>query len=463
MIRLFHVSFPTRTLLLVVSEACLIILALLGATMARLANESVLWLNYEHGFLRILIVSFAFLLCMYYYDLYDSVVLGSIRETLVRLIQALGTVCIILALLYYGFPEVRIGLGIFLMGVGLVGLLLGAWRNLFLTLNRSSYLAERAVLLGGGPLACSLAREIEQRPELGVHLLGYVGRAADFGDGSNGLRCLGEIEELPALIARERITQVIVAMSDRRGRLPVSDLLRLKTRGVLILDGADFYETVAGKILLDSLRPSALLFSSGFFVPPALLFYKRAASLVLSVLGLVLSLPVMVLIALVIRLDSGSPIIFRQLRVGKDGKLFTLYKFRSMGNGANPDGRIKPAQENDERFTRVGRWLRRTRLDELPQLYNILRGDMYFVGPRPFAREEEEELAQQIPFYPQRWAVRPGVTGWAQIQRAYCASVEDNVEKLSYDLFYIKNMSTGLDFLILCQTTKILLLRRGAR
>ena len=463
MIRLFHVSFPTRTLLLVVSEACLIILALLGATMVWLTNESVRWLNYEHGFLRILVVSFAFLLCMYYYDLYDSIVLGSIRKTLGRLTQALGTVCIILTLVYYGFPEVRIGRGIFLLGVSLVGLLLGAWRNLFVALNRSSYLGERAALLGGGPLALTLAREIEQRPELGVHLLGFLDCSTDMEKRSNGIRRLGHLEELSAVIDRERISRVIVAMSDRRGRLPVSDLLRLKTQGLQVLDGADFYETISGKVSVDLLRASRLVFSPGFCVSRTLLFYKRVASIVLSLLGLIILLPAMALIAVAIWLDSGSPVIFRQQRVGKEGNLFTLLKFRSMRTGVDSNSGFKAATENDERFTRLGRWLRRTRLDELPQLYNILRGDMDFVGPRPFAREEEEKLAEQIPFYSHRWAVKPGATGWAQVHRSYCASVEDNIEKLSYDLFYIKNMSVGLDLLILFQTTKILLLGRGAR
>ncbi len=206
-----------------------------------------------------------------------------------------------------------------------------------------------------------------------------------------------------------------------------------------------------------------MFFAPAIHVSRLLLLYKRAASIALSILALIVTAPLMALIALAIWLDSGGPILFRQQRVGKGGKLFTLYKFRSMYPAADGDGDFKPAQENDERFTGVGRWLRRYRLDELPQLYNILRGDMYFIGPRPFAQQEEEELAQQIPFYPQRWAVRPGATGWAQVRNGYCASLKDNAEKLSYDLFYIKNLSVGLDLLILFQTTKILLLGRGGR
>jgi lipopolysaccharide/colanic/teichoic acid biosynthesis glycosyltransferase len=191
--------------------------------------------------------------------------------------------------------------------------------------------------------------------------------------------------------------------------------------------------------------------------------YKRATSIVFSVLGLILGAPLMAVIAIAIRAGSEGPVLFRQRRVGKSRTVFTLYKFRSMRSEITPERSFKPAEVADERCTRVGRWLRRTRLDELPQLYNILRGDMNFVGPRPFALEEEDELAKQIPYYPLRWTIKPGATGWAQVQLGYCASVEDNTEKLAHDLFYLQNLSVGLDLLILFRTTKILVWGRGAR
>ncbi len=462
MVRLFHAYFPTRTLLLAMSEALLIVVALVAATVVLHGADSQLALIYDNGFLKIAVVSLVCLLCMYYYDLYDSLVLRSSREVSIRLIQVMGTACLILALLYYLYPDIQMGLRIFLIGITLVMVSLAAWRKLFLVLNRSSLLAEWAILLGEGPLAAALVEEINKSPELGVRLRGYVGQADSVTE-PNGLRRLGSTEDLARIVERERVDRVILTMSERRGKLPVQELLRLKTRAVRIDDGADFYEVITGKVPLHSLRLSWFLFSPGFRVPAALLIYKRAFSMVFSLLGLLLTLPLMGVIALAIWLDAGGPILFQQQRVGKEGKLFTLYKFRTMRNAANASGNFKPAQENDDRFTRVGRWLRRTRLDELPQLYNILRGDMYFVGPRPFAREEEEELTRKIPFYDQRWTVKPGATGWAQIHRGYCASVEDNREKLAYDLFYIKNMSIGLDLLILFQTSKILLLGRGAR
>jgi exopolysaccharide biosynthesis polyprenyl glycosylphosphotransferase len=252
-------------------------------------------------------------------------------------------------------------------------------------------------------------------------------------------------------------------MAERRGKLPIESLLKLKLKGVHVQDGPEFYETVTGKLSLDSLRLSWLLFSPGFRISRLLSIYKRCISILLALLGIIVAFPFMVLIAICIRLESKGPIIFRQLRVGKNGKTFTLYKFRSMKEGADKEGHHLPAQESDARVTRVGAYLRRLRLDELPQLFNILLGDMYFVGPRPFVPNQEKELAEQIPFYTQRWAVRPGATGWAQINRGYCATIEDNCEKLALDLFYIKNMSIGLDLLILFKTAKILLLGRGGR
>jgi exopolysaccharide biosynthesis polyprenyl glycosylphosphotransferase len=279
----------------------------------------------------------------------------------------------------------------------------------------------------------------------------------------NGLPYLGDIEQLPAVVERQNVNRIILTMSDRRGRLPVDMLLGLKGQGLIVEDAREIYEAVTGKVCLDSLRPSWLLFSDGFRVSPLSLLYKRAASIILSAVGILLSAPLMLLTALAIRLDSPGPAVFRQKRVGKGGRVFTIYKFRSMRVDADADGPPRPAMDRDERVTRIGYWLRRFRIDELPQLFNILRGDMYFIGPRPFVPNTEAELAERIPFYSQRWIVKPGATGWAQINRGYCASLEDNIDKLSYDLFYVKNMSPGLDCLILFQTLKILLLGRGGR
>jgi lipopolysaccharide/colanic/teichoic acid biosynthesis glycosyltransferase len=227
--------------------------------------------------------------------------------------------------------------------------------------------------------------------------------------------------------------------------------------------GLDVYNGLGRTVDWDAGHPSGPLASLPFPKAWPLLLWKRAISVLVSVLGLVLASPLMAIIALAIKLDDGGPVLFRQKRVGKDGRLFTLNKFRTLKRGADPDGRFRPVQENDSRITRMGRWLRRTHLDELPQFANVLHGDMDLVGPRPFVVDQEEECAANIPFYEWRWRVKPGATGWAQVNRGYCATLQDNAEKLAYDLFYIKNMSVGFDLAIILRTLKILLLRHVGR
>jgi sugar transferase (PEP-CTERM system associated) len=443
-------------------EATIICVSFVAATLIRFGPDSTLVLNYEGGIYKIGLASAVCLLCLYYYDLFDSFVFSNPREVSTRIVQVLGAACLVMAVLYYVLPVVRLEAGLFILGVTLIGVFLAAWRRLFAVLSRSPALASRAVVLGPGPLATALVAEIENRPEWGVRLLGYVGNE-DPTLGGNGFQRLGPVEELAGVVERERVDQIVITMGERRGTLPVELLLHLKGRGVLIRDGADVYETLTGKVPLNSLRLSWLLFSGGFRVSRPMLLYKRATSIIISGVGLVLALPLMAVIAAAIRLDSKGPALFRQERVGQGGKIFSLTKFRSMVEGADPDGVYRPAQKHDPRITRVGYWLRRTRLDELPQLWNVLRGDMYFVGPRPFVPNQERENVEKIRFYRQRWTVRPGATGWAQVNREYCATLEDNAEKLAYDLFYIKNMTFGLDLLIVFKTAKIFLLGRGGR
>ena len=461
MIRFLNAYFPTRTLFLGISEAFLVAFAFVAATVVRLGtSDATLMLNYEQGFLKILIVACVFIVCMYYFDLYDSLVLSNRREVLTRLVQVLGTVCIVLALLYYAFPKLQLGRGIFLIGFLLVGLFVFLWRRLFLLVNTMPRFAERALIMGDGPLAKPLIEEIETRSELGVRI---VGQLQSPGNGSEPLSEVEQFDQLSRQVETYRASRIIIAMGERRGRLPVEALLRLKGRGVRIQDGAEVFEAITGKVPIESLRLSWLLFSSGFHVSRPLLIYKRAFSFLISSFCFLMTAPIMALVAIAIRLDSPGPAIFKQERIGEGGKPFTLFKFRTMVDGADRDDNHRPAEEMDKRFTRVGKLLRRTRLDELPQLINILRGDMYFVGPRPFVPDQEQECLEKIPYYRQRWTVKPGATGWAQINRGYCATIEDNTEKLAYDLFYIKNISVGLDLLIMFQTIKILLLGRGGR
>lgn len=456
MVNVFHIRLRARALFLALSEAFFVTVLLALAGVAGARAHAWMWLRYEDGFLRIGTVTALFLFCMYYYDLYDPLVLKSRRRALTRLPEVVGTVWLLLAVLYLIAPGFRLGLATVLLGISLAGLVVAVARNVFQAIIHSPRLAERFVLIGEGDLAGAVAVEIKERPELGIRLVPRLSKGANDAPAT----LTGEMDTLAGVVAAEHATGVILA-ADSTGGSRRQVRSRDKYPEFEVFDGLDFYETVTGKVWLDGLDPGQLPAASTVDSSPLLLVSKRIGSITLSFVGLLVTAPIMALIALVILLDSGKPVIFRQQRVGQHGRLFTLYKFRSMRNGRS--AAFRPAQENDERFTRVGRWLRRTRLDELPQLWNILRGDMSFIGPRPFAWEEERQLAGEIPFYTQRWCVKPGATGWAQVHRGYCATREDNVEKLAYDLFYIKNLSIGLDLLILFQTTKVLLQGRGSR
>jgi exopolysaccharide biosynthesis polyprenyl glycosylphosphotransferase len=463
MVRIFNAYFPSRALLVCLAETILVASSFIVITIVFLGPDSDLFLVYEGGLAKILLVTLVFIVCMYYLDLYDSLVLTNRREILIRLLAAVGVGTVIIAILYKAYPEVQIDLHQFVPGIALVLLLIGGWRELVVRGLSSRHLVERALLVGEGPLAIDLAEQFTTRPEIGIQLVGFV---SDNPARMNGapLECLGSCDQLIPAVKKSAATRLVVALEERRGTLPVESLLWLKTdHSIRVQDGADVYETLTGKLPIDSLRLSWLLFSPGFRVSPRFLFCKRVLSLAISTLLLILCLPLMALIAIIIRLDSTGPPILCQRRVGQHGRTFVLYKFRSMFDGADADGNHAPVGDDDARVTRVGRILRRTRLDELPQLYNILRGDMHFVGPRPFVPDQEEELVQQIPLYSQRWVAKPGVTGWAQVRRGYNSTLADNKEKLAYDLFYIKNMSAGLDLLILFMTIKILLLGRGGR
>jgi sugar transferase (PEP-CTERM system associated) len=459
MIRLFNAYVPTRTLLLTVTETVLVIFGFVLAVVlwAGTTLDANIYLLYENGIGRIGLVAAVFLILMYYFDLYNSFVLTNRREVLTRLVGVLGCTFVALAVLYYTFPEIRLGGDVLWVGVLFMAVAVPLWRTFFFVLNRSARFAERAIVYGDGPLAEPLIEEIGRRTELGIRIAGFVGGPCPVA----GIPCF-ETADLAELVKREGVHRIVVTMGDRRGRLKVEELLKLKASGVLIQDGPDYYESVTGKIPLESLRLSWLLFSPGFHVPAALRLYKRLFSLLLGGFAILLTAPLMAIVAMAIRLDSKGPIIFRQKRVGEHGELFTVYKFRSMYDGSDKLD-LKPAEHEDSRVTRVGYWLRRSRLDELPQLFNIIKGDMAFVGPRPFVPEQEEECAAKIPFYRERWLVKPGATGWAQINRGYNATLEENKEKLAYDLFYIKNVSMGLDLYILFATMKILLLGKGGR
>lgn len=471
MIRFLHAYFPKRTFFLCVSEVCLVSLAFFAAAVARLGSDATFMLHYQHGSLKIVVTSLGVITCMFYFDLYDSSILGNRREGLIRLIQVLGTVYSLSVLLYYFYPPLELGRGIFVIGLLFVALLLLSWRRLFSKINSISEFANRVLILGEGSLAEHLQHEFESRPELGLRVVGRVPPATN---GDDHARCeraessgdplrAGFVKDLSRTVELLHASRVIVAMDERRGKLPVDGLLSLKCRGLQVDDAVAVYEQITGKVPIESVCSGWLLFSQGCYPSRLHLAYKRLASVLISMIGLLLSLPLLPFVILAIRLTSPGPILYRQRRVGRDGALFNCCKFRTMRADAEADTGPTWAKDDDPRITGVGRFLRHSRIDEIPQLWNVLKGDMCLVGPRPERPEFVDELSREIPYYGLRHTIRPGITGWAQIRYKYGSSIDDAKEKLRYDLFYIKNGSAGLDLLIFFNTIKVILLGRGAK
>ena len=463
MIKLFDTYIPGRTVLLLMSEAILVFAAMILAVYTRFGIDADFALNYEYGFVKVFVVSALCILALYYFDLYDPVVLSDPREVVIRVIQVLGIVSLIAAALYYVYPSVRLGRGSLVTGILFIGLSLAASREVFFILNRSARFADRAIILGEGPLASSLAAEVGARPELGMRFVGYVALPSPQNGGRVDLPFLGRLEELLSVVQRQSVKRIIVAIKDRRGAMPVEDLLGLRLRGFSVEDGGKLLERISGKIEIDQLYPSWLIFSDGFRRHPFVLVLQRLMGISVSAILLLAILPVIPIVALLIKATSRGPVLYRQKRVGRDGKTFYCYKFRTMRADAEADTGPTWACDDDPRITRIGKWLRLIRLDEIPQLWNVLRGDMNFVGPRPERPEFDSWLKREIPYYYLRQLVRPGITGWAQINYRYGASVEHAKEKMRYDLYYIKNMSIALDFVIIFRTIKTVMFGRGAQ
>jgi sugar transferase (PEP-CTERM system associated) len=403
-------------------------------------------------------------LCLYYNDFYDLTLVHSSRELIVRLLQAAGAASIVLAALYFARPDLMIGNGIFVSALFVFLLAILGWRLAFNSVTGSLKLDEERVLfVGTGETARKVARQILDQHAFAYRVIGFIDDdASRIGERIVNPAIVGTPADIDRLIAQHHIDRIVVGLSDRRGKLPVEELLRAKMAGIRVEDATTTYERVTGKILIDDLRPSWLIFSDGFRVSRATRLMKRTIDLGLSLLMAIVTLPLMLLTALLVMLEDGGPILYRQERVGENGRAFVLFKFRSMRKDAEQGGPPVWAKDGDERITRVGGFIRKTRLDELPQLWNVVRGDMSFVGPRPERPFFVEQLSHDIPFYQQRHAVKPGLTGWAQVKYRYGSSLEDAMEKLRYDLYYIKHLSVFFDLTIVFDTVKVVLFRRGA-
>ena len=457
MIRLFHVYYPMRTVILLGGEAVVIWASFVLATVLAFKQDSYLILNFEDGYWKILAVTCLTLLCSHWLDLYNPARWGAKGELYLRLMLLIGSLSFVLGAIEFLFPSFNMGQETFVLAVAILTVALFGWRKLYVWFARAPYLREHVYLLGSGPEAEDLLDRLRTQLELGVEVVGWSGSL----NGNITRESLAK--DLVDTCSLRGVHRIVVALADRRGTIPVRELLEMRMRGIRVEDCTSWLERVSGKVHLDGLYPSWMIFSDGFRLRSGLRAMRRLLSIVASLTLLLVTLPVLPLVALLIKLTSPGPILYHQARVGKWGQPFFCYKFRTMRADAEADIGPTWACDDDPRITPVGRYLRKFRLDEIPQLYNVLRGDMSFVGPRPERPEFVESLSREIPFYPLRHAIRPGITGWAQINYNYGHSVEDAVKKLEYDLFYIKNMSVGLDLLTIFQTVKIVLLGRGAR
>lgn len=455
----------TRTVLLIIVEAMLLFVAMITAVYLRLgvlgAEEQLL---NSYGFYKIGLATIFCLTSFYLYDLYDFVVMHDRRELVLRLIQALGLAWIALALVIYAVPQLLIGRGVSSIALPLALTLMVSWRITIHYFLGHPHIGERILIVGSGATAVEVAREILERRHAGYRVIGFVDTDPEMiGRSLINPRVVGLTSELEAVVKRENVDRIVVAMGERRGQFPTEQLLDLSLSGnVSIEECASFYERLTGRVHLDMMRPSWLIFSGRGRQKRLNTLARTVMHRGVALTGAILSLPVALLTAILIKLDSRGPVLYRQERVGMNGQPFTLMKFRSMRVDAEKDGPIW-ASQTDGRTTRVGRIIRKIRVDEIPQFWNILKGEMSFVGPRPERPHFVAQLAQEIPYYEQRHLIAPGLTGWAQIKYPYGASIEDARQKLQYDLYYIKNQSLALDAAILFETIKTILFGRGGR
>jgi sugar transferase (PEP-CTERM system associated) len=457
MIRIFNVYYPTRTLVLLLCEVFLVSGSFLLATAFLAGPDTYIVLFYENGIFKIAGITVLTLLLSYYFDLYEPQRISGRWEIYFRLLLILSVLSFFLAALLYFFPQLSTGSNVPLVGTAILTIVLVIWRSAYEKIIGLAVFREHVYVLGSGERARAVVETLRARRDAGMEVVDGPSKGAFNGDHERLAADLRAFCEPKA-----RIDRVIVAMEDRRGSMPVRELLDLRLRGVVIEDTSELMERLLGRLPLDGLNPSTLIFTHGFNIKTSHQIVRRLISIVASFVGLVICLPFIPFIILAVRMSSPGPIFFCQTRVGLHGQTFSLIKFRTMRQDAEANGAVW-ATRNDSRVTPLGKFMRRTRLDEIPQLWNVLRGDMGFVGPRPERPEFVQWLTQEIPFYEIRHIVRPGLTGWAQVRYQYGASLEETKRKLEYDLYYIKHVSLGLYLLIIFETIKTIVLRRGAQ
>ncbi len=460
MIRLFRVLIPAPVLGLLVSEVVLVVACYTLSAFYSLSFDPQVYLIDEGNYWKILFVALCIILGFYFQDLYADCRVTSRLMLVQQVCLSVGSALLMLSLLGYLNSEWILPRGLMVYGSGLVILLVPLWRLFYWRFVIRALQTERVLLLGNSSILAETTSHILERPELGYTITGYL---CEIEPVEFPAPCLGKVSELKEVNERTKPTRIIVGMAERRGRLPVQDLLEIRFAGVIIEDAADAYELATRRVCTGKIQPSQLIFTSELGPRRQALALQNIYSFILGVIGMLLFLPLMLAVGLLVKATSAGSVLYKQKRVGLNGKIFNVIKFRSMYIDAEARTGAVWAKKNDPRITGVGRWLRKLRLDELPQFWNVVTGDMSIVGPRPERPEFVETLAQQIPYYRQRLSVKPGITGWAQINHKYGDTELDAIIKLEYDLYYIKHVAPALDGYIIFHTIKVMLLSRGAQ
>ena len=454
--------------LLALLEATVVMLAVYAAAYFRFAGFSSPLRAFEASmgalWPRALLLAAVFLLSLTALGLYQLRRRAKFPGVLARLLIALCVAQLLLALVFYLVPPLLVGRGVVLLAGGFAFVGLAVVRYVFMRLVDENVFKRPVLVWGAGSRAASIAARLRRRSDQrGFGIVGYVAAPGDSTVGVPADRIMAAPRGLLALALRHHVEEIVVAADDRRAGFPTEQLLECRLRGIVVTDIVSFLEQESGRVSVELMQPSWLIFSNGFSCSFLRLTSKRLLDLGLSLALIILTAPLALLTALAIYLEDRGPIFYRQTRTGQNGRLFTILKFRSMRQDAERDGVAVWAASKDPRVTRVGALIRRLRIDELPQLLNVVLGHMSLVGPRPERPAFVEQLAQSVPFYPQRHYVKPGITGWAQVRYSYGASQADAKHKLEYDLFYVKHHSLALDIMVLLLTVEIVLFRIGSR
>ncbi len=464
MLRLLKQYFPIRNILFFLFEFVVIFGSVFLSSL--LLSKSGSFLFDLILFLKILLVTFICQGCLYYNDLYDFEIASSIPEISIRLLQSLGVTSIALAVIYFLFPVAIIDQGIFILSILFLLVFIIGWRIVYIWILNKGLFNESIIILGSTPLALDIIDKINSTIDCGYDVALLI-PDSDKDEIDQAIADKIHIDcnkkNFCSIALGMGVKKVVVALKEQRGSFPTKELLNCRTAGLEVLEGSTFYEMLTGKLLVTKINPSWLIFSEGFRKSRLRTFVKRLEDIVISSLMLILLSPLLLITCILIKLDSKGPVLFSQDRVGKNQKEYMMHKFRSMVVDAEEKTGPVWAQTDDKRITRVGRIIRKFRIDELPQLWDVLMGGMSMVGPRPERKHFTDELEKKIPFYTERFKVKPGLTGWAQVSYDYGATVEDAIEKLNYDLFYIKNLSITMDIVIILRTVKTVLFGKGAR